>query len=717
MSDKELSQGRKELSEEIDVHRLLGELLVHKWLIAGIMGMFTAVVLCYVIFATPVYESTALIQVEKNSGNSLLNDISSMLPDSQPQSDAEIELIRSRLVMGKTVDDLGLSTYVEQEFFPVFGRGWARITNKSPARIALSRLTVPIELMGKPFVLKVLDDHRYGLTLDGQKILDGNIGQLVSGNGVSLLVSDTDAEPGTEFTVIKRTQLAVLTDMGRNLIVADKGKDTGVLGLTYNGEDPELISKILNSISQNYLQQNVERKSEEAAKSLKFLEQQLPKVRMQLEEAENKLNTYRQEKDSVDMSLEAKSLLDSVVGVESQLNALTLREAEIAQLYTKDHPAYRSLLEKRKTLENEKDRFNQRISKMPATQQEILRLTRDVQAGQEIYMALLNKQQELSISKASTIGNVRIVDNAVTLPIPVSPKKTLLVTLVMLLGGFFSVGLVFLKVLLHKALQNPEQIEELGINVYASIPISEMQQKKDILLARSKHHQKESGLLLAEANPADLAIEAIRSLRTSLHFAMMEAKNNVVMVSGASPEIGKTFVCANLAAVIAQSNERVLLIDGDMRRGRLHEMLNSNNQKGLSAILSMQALAEEAIRPSGVKGLDFLPRGQVPPNPSELLMSERFEKLMAWAAGYYDIVLIDSPPILAVTDASIIGRRAGSNLLVARCNVTTAKELEISIRRFENSGVDIKGVIFNAQEKRTSGYYGYEYYNYESKKD
>ncbi|MCR0999118.1 tyrosine-protein kinase Wzc [Serratia rubidaea] len=717
MSEKVLSQGRKELSEEIDLHRLFGELLHNKWLICGIVGLFAVAALTYVNFATPIYESTALIQVEKNAGNSLLNDISSMLPDSQPQSDAEIELIQSRLVMGKTADELDLSTNVEQKYFPIFGRGWARINGHEPAKIALTRLNVPDSLLGEEFTLRILDKGQYELSLDGDAVLKGQIGKLASGHGVSLLVSDTDAPEGTEFAVVKRTKLAVLADMASNLSVADKGKDTGVLGLTYSGEDPELISKILNSISRNYLQQNVERKSEEAAKSLQFLELQLPKVRSQLDDAENKLNAYRQQKDSVDMSLEAKSLLDSVVGVEAQLNELTLKEAEISQLYTKDHPAYRALMDKRQTLVAEREKFNKRISKMPATQQEILRLTRDVQASQEIYMTLLNKQQELSISKASTIGNVRIVDGAVTMPKPIAPKKTLLVALVVLLGGFFSVGLVFLKVLLHKALQSPSQIEELGVNVYASIPISEVQQKKDLLLYRGKHRQKENGLLLAEANPADLAIEAIRSLRTSLHFAMMEAKNKVVMVSGASPEIGKTFVCANLAAVIAQSGEKVLLIDGDMRRGRLHEVLNSNNKKGLSAVLSAQASVEDAVRSTSVAGLDFLPRGQVPPNPSELLMGEWFTKLIAWATERYDMVLIDSPPILAVTDASIIGRMAGTNMLVARCNVTTSKELEVSIRRFENSGVDIRGVIFNAQEKRTSGYYGYDYYNYESKKD
>lgn len=713
MSEKnKLPNGTAERPEEIDLRRLVGELVDNKWLIIAITSLFTVLSLLYVLFATPVYETDALVQVERNVGNTLLTDISSILPDSQPQSQAEIELIQSRMVMGKTIQDLGLESLAAEKYFPVFGRGWARLTDKEPAKIALTRLSVPEKWLNKPLELTVADNNQYHLTADGTAILNGKIGQFESRGGFSLLVSDIKADVGTTFYVMKRTPLEVMQEMSKNLTVADKGKDTGVLGLTYAGTDPVLIQKILNSIAQNYLQQNVERKSEEAGKSLKFLELQLPKVRGQLEIAEDKLNSYRQRKDSVDMSLEAKSLLDSVVSVESEMNQLTLKEAEISQLYTKDHPAYKSLLDKRQTLQNERDRFNKRISGMPATQQEILRLTRDVQAGQEIYMELLNKQQELSISKASTIGNVRIVDNAITSPNPVSPKKTLMVLLFTFLGALISSGVVFLRALLHKGVETPDEIEELGISVYASIPISETQQKKDMLFSRSKGRSKHSDMLLALANPADLAVESIRSLRTSLHFAMMEAKNNVLMISGASPEIGKTFVCSNLAAVIAQSGMKVLLIDGDMRRGRVHEVMHVSNDKGLSAVLSGQVSIQDSLCKTDVEMLDFIPRGKVPPNPSELLMNKRFSQLLEWAQERYDLVLVDTPPILAVTDASIVGRHAGTNMMVTRFGVTTQKEVEVSISRFENSGVEIKGVIFNAIVKKASSYYGYGYYNY-----
>ncbi|QTF09279.1 tyrosine-protein kinase Wzc [Brenneria izadpanahii] len=722
MAEKISVKASETTSDEIDLGRLLGTLLDNRWLIIGVTAVFAIIGILYATLATPIYKADALIQVEQNSGNKLLSDISSMLPDAKPESAAEIELIKSRMVIGKTIRDLSLDTVVEQKYFPVFGKGLARILNEDPGEIAVSRLEVPDSWQDEKIELTVLSPTSYQVEAGDIVNFTGSVGKLESNNGLTLLVSDIAAPEGTVFRLKKLNELTAIKNLLDDFTVADTGKDTGVLQLSLEGEDPASISKILNSISQNYLQQNVERKSEEAGKSLEFLKEQLPTVRDSLNEAENKLNQYRQQNESVDLSLEAKSVLDTMVSVETQLNESTFKEAEISKLYTKEHPAYRALLEKRKTLEQERDKLNKRVSAMPATQQEILRLTRDVQSGQEVYMQLLNKQQELSINKASVVGNVRIIDSAATQLKPVKPKKTLIVLFSLILGGMLSTAFVILKTILHKGIESPEQLEELGINVYASIPLSEWQQKKDRELFtrnKGKKANARANELLATGNPTDLAIEAIRSLRTSLHFAMMEAKNNVLMISGASPAIGKTFVSANLGAVIAQSGKRVLIVDCDMRKGYAHELMGTDSTNGLSDVLSGQTASEKAVRKTNVENMDFIPRGQIPPNPSELLMHSHFSVFIDWASQHYDIVLLDTPPILAVTDAAIISRHAGTSLLVARFEMNTLKEIEVSIRRFEQNGAEIKGVILNAIVKRAASYYGYgnyDYYTYEYKK-
>lgn len=560
--------------------------------------------------------------------------------------------------------------------------------------------------------LIVKDKNNFSVSV-GDFILNGKVGELLDERGISLKVDEISAKPGSEFLITYVSRLKAIADLQDDVSVTDQGKDTGMLTLSLSGDNPVLIERILNSISENYLAQNIARQAAQDAKSLEFLSKQLPQVRSDLDQAEDKLNQYRRKSDSVDLSLEAKAVLDQIVNVDNQLNQLTFRESEISQLYTKEHPTYKALMEKRKTLQDEKTKLNKRVSAMPETQQEILRLSRDVESGRAVYMQLLNRQQELNIAKSSAIGNVRIIDNAVTQPKPIKPKKIVIVLIGIILGVMTSAGAVLLRVFLRRGIETPEQLEDLGINVYASIPIAETFSKSVVQKKGwSKKSAEEIQGFLAVDNPADLAIEAIRGLRTSLHFAMLEARNNVLMISGASPNAGKTFVSSNLAAVISQTGKKVLFIDTDMRKGYTHRLFNENNTNGLSDILSGKVEINRALKNVASGGFDFISRGMAPPNPAELLMHRRFGELLNWASENYDIVVLDTPPILAVTDAAIIGNYVGTTLLVARFELNTAKEIEVSVKRFEQAGVTVKGCILNGVVKKASSYYGYGYSHY-----
>ena len=700
-------------ADEIDLGRLIGEFIDHRKLIISVTSLFTLVALIYAIFATPIYQADALIQVEQKQANAILSNLSQMLPDSQPQSAPEIALIRSRMILGKTVDDLNLQARVKQKYFPLLGRGFARLSGDKPGSLSISRLYIPENDNDTPeIILTVKERNSFSISV-GDFIINGKVGELLDERGISLKVDEISAKPGTEFSIVYVSRLKAITDLQDDIAVADQGKDTGMLTLSLTGDNPVLIERILNSISENYLAQNIARQAAQDAKSLEFLSKQLPEVRSDLDQAEDKLNQYRRKSDSVDLSLEAKAVLDQIVNVDNQLNELTFRESEISQLYTKEHPTYKALMEKRKTLQDEKSKLNKRVSAMPETQQEILRLSRDVESGRAVYMQLLNRQQELNIAKSSAIGNVRIIDNAVTQPKPIKPKKILIVLIGIILGVMTSAGVVLLRVILRRGIETPEQLEELGINVYASIPIAETFSKSVVQKKGwSKKSAEEIQGFLAVDNPADLAIEAIRGLRTSLHFAMMEARNNVLMISGASPNAGKTFVSSNLAAVISQTGKKVLFIDTDMRKGYTHKLFNENNTNGLSDILSGKVEINRALKKVVSGDFDFISRGMAPPNPAELLMHRRFGELLNWASENYDIVVLDTPPILAVTDAAIIGNYVGTTLLVARFELNTAKEIEVSVKRFEQAGVTVKGCILNGVVKKASSYYGYGYSHY-----
>ncbi len=700
-------------ADEIDLSRLYGELIDHRKLIISVTAFFTLIALVYSLFSTPIYQADSLIQVEQKQANAILSNLSQMLPDSQPQSAPEITLLQSRMILGKTVDDLNLQAKIKQNYFPILGRGFSRLSGDKPGIINVSRLYLPKTDDDIPeLTLTVIDANKFTIQTDSFEA-EVKVGELFEKNNISIKVDEIQAKPGTSFTVEYLSKLKAINDLRDVLTVSDQGKDTGMLTLSLTGDDPVQIRKILDSISNNYLMQNIDRQAAQDAKSLEFLNRQLPQVRHDLDISEDKLNKYRQQKDSVDLSLEAKAVLDQIVNVDNQLNELTIRESEVSQHFTKEHPTYKALMEKRVTLLEEKAKLNKRVSAMPETQQEVLRLSRDVDSGRAVYMQLLNRQQELNIAKSSAIGNVRVIDEAVTQPRPVAPKKILIVIGGIIFGLIVSVAIIALRVFLRRGIESPEQLEVLGINVYASIPVSETFAKNITKgLKSNKKKSLEYDEFLAIQNPADLAIEAIRGLRTSLHFAMMEARNNILMISGASPNTGKTFVSSNLAAIISQTGKKVLFLDADLRKGYTHKLFNVSNENGLSDYLAGKVDIKNCVKQIKTAGFDFISRGMVPPNPAELLMHSRFQNLLSWASDNYDLVIVDTPPILAVTDAAIIGNYAGTTLLVARFEQNTVKEIEVSAKRFEQSGVMIKGCILNGVVKKASSYYGYGYSHY-----
>lgn len=701
-------------SDEIDLGKLFGLLLDGKWIILVTTMVFAVFGVAFAILSTPIYKTDALIQIEAKKGggiSSLVGGDMGELFSSDSTATTEIEIIKSRMILGDTVEKFNLTTLVTPDYFPIIGKGIARLSGRVN-QLQVSRFELPdlATTSAHQIVVQDAEQGTYQLVRgDGKVILQGVAGELAEQDDYRLFVTGMEAESGFAFNITKINELNAISGLKQNLSIAEKGKQTGIVELSLTGENPAQIRALLDNISQNYFLQNVKRNSAEAEKSLSFLQGHLPDIKTDLNSSEDVLNRYRQENESIDLSLEAKATLDVMVKLEAQLNELTFKESEISQRFTMDHPAYKSLLDKRQVLLKERERINQQVQKLPKTQREILRMTRDVEVNQQIYVQLLNKVQELNVIKAGTVGNVRILDNAQAYANPVKPKKPLIAVLATLLGAMASVGFVLVKAALHRGVENPDDIEALGLSVYASVPVSEMQQGFD---KRKKRAKSDELSLLAEYNPADLSIEALRGLRTSLHFAMMEAKNNILMISGPAPSIGKSFVSTNFAAVAAKTGQKVLLIDADMRKGYLQKPFGLRWENGLSDYLAGKLPLESCIKTCPVENLAIITRGQVPPNPSELLMHKRMEELLQWASEHYDLVIVDTPPVLAVTDPSIVGAHAGTTLMVARFGQNTAKEIDVARHRFEQSGIEVKGVIFNAVEKKASSTYGYGYYNY-----
>lgn len=717
-------------NDEIDLLALAGILWDGRWLILGATILATMFGAIYALLAEPVYRADAMVQVEQKSGGLPgMSDISEMF-GSESAAVTEIELMKSRAVMGETVDSLHLDIEIKPVQVPVIGNFLSRHATYGPDGLAepwwssnyawggekldITRFEVPRSTYGDEYTLEVTDTGWLLSNDAGNEVLSGVVGEQADNGSYSLFVKAIKARPKTRFTVVKRHRLAKIIGLQKSVAANEKGKDSGIIFLNYPSPNPSQAKAILDQIMRTYVRNNVERNSAEASSSLEFLKERLPDVRKDLEEAEAKLNQYQVEAESVNVTAEAQAVLDQIVELEKNISTLQLQKAEIERKFTSSHPNYKAWQAQMAELQERKKELDERISRLPVTQQKVVRLTRDVKVGNEIYLQMLANIQELDIVRAGTVGNVRVIDAAaVNMEETVKPKKGLLLVVSFLLGAMISSGYILLRAMFSRGVKTPEQIEELGISVYATVPLSIEQSKLDALLKKGSSEEKKKYNLLALDNPADLVIEALRGLRTSLHFAMMNAPNNILMISGPSPNVGKSFISGNFAAVFAQSGKRVLVVDADLRRGCMHEQFKMGKNEGLSDVLSGQIELKDAIRQTKVEGLFFISRGATPPNPSELLMSSEFEVFVESIRHDYDLIIIDTPPILAVTDAAIVGRHAGTSMMVVRFEMNQPKEIELTKTRFKQNGVEIKGAVLNAVEKKGGmpgyGYYGYEY--------
>ncbi|WP_104203648.1 polysaccharide biosynthesis tyrosine autokinase [Billgrantia saliphila] len=723
---KEIKTSSRPGHDDIDLGRLFGVLLDNKWLILLVTATFAVAAVIHVQLATPIYRADALVQVEGKTGlNNPLAEVRSLLSE-EPKADAELEILRSRMVLGQAVDQERLDIVVVPtrlalvgDFLVRSGMGrpdFARRSVWAGEYLNIGEFHVDPTWLGRALRLVAGPSGTYRLYHDDTLLGEGRVGvtERFDEGRIDLRVVELEAGDGAEFTVVRRTRLAAINHLRSRFSVAQRGRDSGVFNMTLLDEDPRRAARTLSAITQIYLTQNVERQSAEAEQSLEFLETQVPQVRSDLAAAENALNAYRMQHESVDLSLETRSVLDSVVEIDARLSELEMEQAELTRRYNPSHPLYAALMEKRHSLERDRERLNERIQSLPETQQQVLRMSRDVEVTQQVYVQLLNKIQEMSITKASTVGNVRILDDAVAQPGPVEPRKPVTVAMLTLVGAFLAVAFVIVRSILNRGVESAEQIEDLGLPVYATVPLSDDQQK---LVRRVKRRNRRRGRevacgVLAQNAPDDTAIEALRGLRTSLHFAMLEASDNRLMITGPSPNIGKSFISVNLGAVIAQGGQRVVILDADMRKGHVHTAFNADSKGGLSEVLADKAELDEVIRQSPINGLSYVARGKAPPNPAELLMGERFARLLEALSERFDLVVVDTPPVLAVTDAAVVGHHCGTTLMVARFGLNPPREIDVAIRRLEGSGIQVKGGILNAIERKAATSYGYGYYHY-----
>lgn len=701
--------------DDINLGDLIGVLVENRWLIVAITFVALLVGTYQAYTAVPVYRADGLLQVEEKSPGLTNLDTSSMFED-YALVNAEIEILRSRSVLGTVVDNLQLDIYAEPEYMRYIGEALAR---RAPADerplIKVDTLDVPDSMRGE--YMKLVANGSGGFVLydaADSMLLRGQVDQvskleLPGDESMTLFVSALQAEEDQVFWIQRGSRLNSTRSLQGSLSVAERGEWSGILEISVQGTDPVSITQQVNEIANVYVRQNVERKSAEAAKTLEFLDSQLPLVRQNVEAAELSLNTYRLEKGSIDLPAETQGVLEAIVQVEAQINKLLQEREKIRLAFTEIHPTIVAVDRQLSRLHNELSELNGQVRDLPTTQQDLLRLIRDVEVNTNLYTSLLDTAQELRVVKAGTVGNVRVIDYAFTPTWPIQPNKSRMMMLALILGGFIGVAAAFAKKALKAGVDDPDLVEKhTNLPIYATISHSRRQSR---IFKKLKTAESECAILAIDT-PDDPAIESLRNLLTALHFGMMDVKNNCIMIAGPSPGVGKSFVSVNLATVLASTDKKVLLIDSDLRRGHLHEYLGVERQNGLSEFISGEIPIGEALHQTSVPGLTLVPTGAIPPNPTEMLLHQRFSNCLSVLMPRYDHIIIDSPPILAAADASIIGQMAGGTLMILKAGVHPMREIEQAVKRLKQAEVNLRGILFNDIMSHSRNY-GAGKYNYQ----
>jgi tyrosine-protein kinase Etk/Wzc len=690
-----------------------------RWTIAAVAGAALALAASYLAVAPPVYEASVLIQVESRARPVAgFQDLAPLFEGETP-AEGERRIMRSRPIVEAVIDQLGLDVEARPRTLPIVGRWLVRRHEGSglaPARFGLGRfawggerirvkrLTVSDALLGERLVLTVLEGGRYRTAAsDGTVLVEGELGKPVTGTdgdrSVEMLVTELTARPGTEVVLRKLRRIDVIEQLQKDLEISDEGRRTGLVEVTLTGEDPAQIARILDAVSASYMRQSVERTSLEAAKTLQILEAQLPVVKSNLEKAERALNAFRQKKGTVNLSLEAGAMFARITEIDRSIAENELRTAELHRL-TALHPEIPTLAQRTERLREQRAAMEARMRTLPDLELESTRLTRQVRVSTDMYMLILSRAEELRIVKSGWIGNARVLEHAVEPHRPVRPKRAIVMALAAILGLALGVTAALARNALDDSVRDADEIEAgTGLPVFATIPRSRAQRRLARRSGRGPLHA------LSVVDPTDAAVEDLRSLRTGVEFALLRATNNVVAVGSPGPRAGKSFVSVNLAHLLAASNGRVLLVDGDLRRGILHRYFALEAEPGLSDALTGEATLDAAIHPTESHQLDVLPAGRHATNPADLLASARFPQLLEEVGRRYKVVVIDTPPILSVTDSALVGRHAGVNLLVLRAGEHSTREIAHAVKRLVQNGVTVRGAILN-DVRPSAGRYG-----------
>jgi tyrosine-protein kinase Etk/Wzc len=732
-----------EHGDEIPFASVLEALINHRKMIGVVVAIFMVFGAAYAFLSPPIYRGVILIKVDDNTetsstpGNDPMSNVTPAL-DQKSSAEGEIQVLGSKQVVSRAVDTLKLYVSAGPHRFPLIG---ARIAHhdgmlSNPGlfgmggyawgdeSIQVATFEVPRQLEAVKFTLTAKSNGQYELSSPRlPKPVTGTVGREehfeTSYGPVILLVSSIKGEPGVEFDLMRYSRQLTIDSLRAGLKIEEQGNKSSVLKATLENANPVQVAETVNEIGRQYVRLNADRKAVIAENSLTYLQKQLPVLKKQMEDAETAYNQYRNANALLDTNETNRLLLQQSVDASAQLLALKHNRQDLSATFASTHPKIVAVDQQIAATEHYLAQLDSRTKAMPMEEQGALRLLRDVRVSTDLYSSLRNNIAGMMLIKAGKAASVQLIDTADVPERAVKPIKPLVLLIAIVLGLFTGVGLALVRDWLFRGVTDSQEIEvETGLSVYATIPLSARQPALAKRFAAKMPQQS----VLAAQFPKDPTVEALRILRSALTFAMMGARNNVVMLAGPLPGVGKSFLSANLATVLGAGGKRILLIDGDLRKGYLHQYFGLLPGPGLADVLAGTCSTGDCIHREVLPNLDLLQGGPYPSNPAELLLSDAFHNLIRKASAEYDIVMVDAAAVLAVSDAGAMAPAAGSIFLIALFGQTRMGEIKEAIKRLGQTGSRVNGVLLNGvtlhmANKVLAGRYGssaYVAHNYES---
>jgi len=687
-------ENKLENDNEVNIGRVFRLLLMQSKLMLLIIFVFTSLSIAFYIYSTKIFKASSLIQVYSNQsssyrggGQDLALDL--FLGDSNVPDIRDIEnLYKSRSNLLKIIADKKLNIKVDG----------IEYQDKSKIFKTFSSNNQNIKL--QKYEIQFFDQGYTLNNLLSDEVIQAQYNENVNTSDLNVNLnrpSNLSKIDGEVFELqLRRAEDVYLATRGRLQITSFSNSGpiaqrTGLLEISYNSSDLDEAIDVLNYANNYFIKQNIKTEAEQARKAIEFIDNQISQVDKQLNSYKSDLRNFREENKSINVDLEISTIIESLTIIENQINNLELEIASANSNYTSSNPIFLKLIGQRDALISQKEEVENKIANLPLAQQEYIDLFRAVEITEEAFVQLTNKKLEFSIREASTLGNMRIIDNAYYKSI-VSPS-----IIIILFSFFFSTFLSLLIGIIRGVyflpISNPAEILDNGVSTQISG-----------VLPKSEEDESEK---------FEGALESlIVNMQTQIG---TENKESCKLISFTSPTAsnGKSFVSRQVAKKLASLNNKVLLIDLDLKRGDQHKEFDCNRL----SISDFNNINEENIKKLKVEeNLYLIPKIKNISNTFQFVFSNSFNEKIDFFKKHFDYVIFDTAPILFVSDTSFILQFSDIVYGICRHGLTKMNEVRQMNAVLDQIGVNLDGIIYNFYEKPKSyyGYYGlYGNYNYQ----